>query len=452
MGQVLENIKKYKLIEQGDNIVLGLSGGPDSVYLFYKLLEARKHIDFNIFIAHINHDVRGKYAERDQDFVKNLADKYKIPFYYTKENMDDLAKKLKISSEEAGRKIRYSFFNKILNELGGGKVAVGHNKSDQVETVLMRFLRGTGLDGLKGMDFSSGNIIRPILNIDREEIEAFLDKNGLDYKIDHTNLQNIYMRNRTRLELIPYIEEHYNSNFIDVAFNNSFIFKEDGDFINKCAQATYHKLLKQEEADKILLKRQDFSKEHISIQSRILRQGILKIKGNLHGVTKEHIDLALALIIEEGTGKYIDLIDNIIIAISYDDIVVTRKDKLLKASNQEDKPKLKCEILDIDKIDNLYKDSYTKYFDYDKVRGKLTLRTRKPGDSFQPLGMKGRKKIKDFFIDEKVPREKRDRIQLLCDEEDIIWVVGYRISEFYKIDKETKKVLKVEIEGGHYGK
>ncbi|MFS8542049.1 MAG: tRNA lysidine(34) synthetase TilS, partial [Tissierellales bacterium] len=185
--KVLDVIRKYNLIEDKDNILIGLSGGPDSMALLFVLLEIKEYIDFNIFIAHVNHGVRGKEALEDEKFVEELANRLNLPYFSKTVNMDEYAKIKKMSSEEAGRELRYEFFREVLSKIGGGKIAVAHNKNDQAETLLMRILRGTGLEGLKGMEYKKGDIIRPLLGIERKEIENFLKERNIEYRIDRTN-------------------------------------------------------------------------------------------------------------------------------------------------------------------------------------------------------------------------------------------------------------------------
>ncbi|QQY79482.1 tRNA(Ile)-lysidine synthase [Keratinibaculum paraultunense] len=457
--KVLEVVKKYNLIEEGDNIVLGLSGGPDSMALLYVLLDIKKIIDFNIYIAHLNHGVRGKEALEDQLFVEQLAKNLGLICYSKTVNMDEYAKKVGLSSEEAGRKLRYNFFREILDEIGGGKIAVAHNKNDQAETLLMRFFRGTGIDGLKGMEYISGDIIRPILGIERKEIERYLKERNIKTRIDKTNLEPIYNRNKIRLELIPYIEENFNPNIIDTLWRTSRICSIDSDFLEQYAQKIYNSMVKKKLKDSIILDGEKFVAEHESIQRRIIRNCILDIKGDLQGITEKHILDILTLFLERGTGKSINLVDNIIAKTSYDEFIIEKKDIIehkkdfIYKLNMEGTTYIDeigysfnvkvLPVTDISKIDKNKR--FIKYFDYDKIKGDLYVRNRKAGDRFVPYGMKGTKKIKDYFIDEKIPKDKRDNIPILTDDENILWIVGYRSSELYKITPHTKKVLVVSL-------
>lgn len=454
--QVLENIQKYNLIESGDNVVLGLSGGPDSVALLYVLLDI-KEIDFNLHIAHVNHGVRGEEALRDENFVRNLAENLNIPYYGTRVNMEEYAKDKGISSEEAGRELRYGFFREITKNLGGGKIAVAHNKNDQAETLLMRVLRGTGIDGLKGMNFRSGDIIRPLLNIEREEIEQFLSRRNIEARIDRTNLEPIYNRNKIRLELIPYIEENFNPNIIETLWRTSRVAGIDSSFLEDYTKKAYKKIMKKRTQHSIILDRELFLREKLSIQQRIIRKAIMDINKNIQGLTEKHIRLILNLFKEGVTGKRIDIIDNLIAKTSYNRLIIERKAKdtikdylyrvLVNDTTYLENIGLELEakILDLDGVNVKKTDKYTGYFDYNKINGELYIRNRRAGDRFVPHGMEGSKKIKDYFIDEKIPKDKRDKIPILTDRENIIWVLGYRTSNLYKLSKDTKKVLEVSF-------
>ncbi|MBZ2174581.1 tRNA lysidine(34) synthetase TilS [Schnuerera sp. xch1] len=455
--KVLKVIEKHRLIEDNDNIVIGLSGGPDSMALFHVLLEIRKEICFNIFIAHVNHGVRGKESDKDERFVENLANRLDLPYYCKTVNMDEYAIEHKMSPEEAGRELRYNFFREILSKIGGGKIAVAHNKNDQTETLLMRFFRGTGLEGLKGMEYINKDIIRPLLGIERKEIEKYLSDMNIETRLDRTNFELVYNRNRIRLEVIPYIEKYYNPNIVETLWRTSQLISTDNDFLEKYATKVYNQLMKKKTDNFIILDGNSFKKEHKSIQQRIIRNCIIDIKGNLQGVTKKHISDIMTLFLKKGTGKSIDLIDNIIAKTSYENFIMEKKNKVIHKSfiyklELEDATyidelgyEFNAKVCPIKKIKINNKNRFIKYFDYDKVIGDLYIRNRKAGDRFVPFGMKGTKKIKDYFIDEKVAKEERDRIPLIVDYKNILWLVGYRINNLYKITSDTKNVLVIEV-------
>ena len=456
-NKVLEAIKEYGLIEENDNIVIGLSGGPDSMALLHILLDIKEDMNFNIFIAHVNHGVRGEEALADEKFVEKLAKDLNLPYYSKRVNMEKYAKEMGLSSEEAGRALRYGFFREILSSIGGGKIAVAHNKNDQAETLLMRFFRGTGIDGLKGMEYKNEDIIRPILGIERSEIEKYLLDRNIKTRLDKTNLEPIYNRNRIRLELIPYIKKYFNPNIIDTLWRTSEVVSVDSNFLERYSKETYSKLVKKREKNSIILDGSLFVKEDRSIQQRVIRNCILEINGDLQGFTHRHILDILTLFLERGTGKSIDLVNNTVAKTSYEDFIIEKRksveqgDFLFKIKHEgftyidELQLSLNLRILPIEEIKTDIKGKFVKYFDYDKIVGDLYIRNRRNGDRFIPYGMKGSKKIKNYFIDEKIPKEKRDSIPLITDEENILWVVGYRTSDIFKITKDTKNVLVIEL-------
>lgn len=454
--KVINVIKKYNLIEKDDKIVVGVSGGPDSMALLYILNEIKEELGFNIYVAHINHGIRKQEADADEEYVKNICSELMIPFYSTKVNMDEYAKKNKLTSEEAGRAIRYDFFNRILDDIGGGKIAVAHNKNDQAETLLMRFFRGTGLEGLRGMKYKNANIIRPLLDAGREEIEKYCSDNDISVRIDRTNLEPIYGRNKIRLEVIPYIAQNYNKGIIDTLARTSKLMQMDSEFILEIVEKKYKKIVVEESQNSIVLDIDNFEKEHYSIKSRIIRQSIEKINGSLKGIEEKHINNILNLMEENVTGKNINISNNIIIKISYGNMIIEKESRLRKTLFRyplhigkpvyidELNAAIISNVLPISEVDIKYINRFIKYFDYDKIKGVLYIRNRKDGDRFTPLGMHGSKKLKDFFIDEKIPRDERDSIPIIEDNGKIIWIVGHRISEEYKVSNNTSKVLVLE--------
>ncbi len=451
---MLDAITEYKLIEENDHIVVGVSGGPDSMALLYCLLEARKTIPFSIHIAHVNHGVRGEEARSDQLFVERISKELGLPYYTINVNMIEYGKERGITAEEAGRELRYGFFRDILERHGRGKIAVAHNMNDQAETLLMRIMRGTGPDGLKGMDYKSDDIIRPILGIDRKEIEDYIRQKGIETVLDKTNLQPIYSRNKVRLELIPYIEENFNPNIVTTLWRMSRIFSLDLNFLEEHTKIKFKNMLKSHDKNSIILHGDKFLVEDRSIQQRIIRNAILELNKSLQGISEGQIAGAVNLVNNLETGKEFHLSNDIILRINYDEIIIekSREREKIAYSYDIDVPGsiilengycLETKIFTKDNDFVMEKTKNIKYFDYDKVEGNIRIRNRRDGDRFIPFGMKGSKKLKDYFIDEKVPRDLRDRIPLVVDNENIMWVVGYRISELYKITQDTKRILSI---------
>lgn len=454
---VLKNIKEYDLIKENENIVIGVSGGTDSMALMHVLLDIQEDIPFNIIVAHVNHGVRGVEASKDERFVKSVANKLKIPYFSKNVDMVLYGKEMGITAEEAGRELRYGFFREILSNRGGGKIAVAHNLNDQAETLLMRFFRGTGIDGLKGMDFITGDIIRPILNINRDDIEEYISLNNIEIVLDKTNLLPIYTRNKVRLELIPYIEENFNPNILNTLWRMSQISNIDSKFLEEYSQKRYNYMLKVESKNSVVLHGNLFKKESPSIQQRIVRNSLQKIHGSLQGFSEQHISSITDLFNLALTGKKLNLPNNIIARVNYEELIleINRLEETMPYNL-----KLNLGYNEFDELDYIIrlnmvtkeqskkdlKNKGTNIFDYDKIKGNLYVRNRKPGDRFVPYGMKGSKKIKDYFIDEKIPKDIRDEIPLIVDDENILYVLGYRTSELYKVTEDTKNFLSIEYE------
>ena len=459
--KVLNNILEHKLIERGDNILVGVSGGPDSMALLYVLLDIKRDIEFNIYIAHVNHGVRGEDALSDELFVKSIGKTLDIPYFSREVNMNEYAKEKGISSEEAGRELRYSFFREILSNLGGGKIAVAHNMNDQAETLIMRFLRGTGIDGLNGMRFRNEDIIRPVLNINRSQIEHYVSENNIKTVLDKTNLETIYNRNKIRLNLIPYIEENFNPNIVNTLWRTSQTCISDSQFLEEYSEKRYNIVVKRESKSSIILHGDKFIEENKSIQQRIIRNCINKINGSLQGISEKHTSSVVNLFMNMETGKEIHLHNNIIAKTSYYDFIIEKANMDSKSIDyfytidinnitylSELDYYFLWEVVSAENVKFKNNDPNIKYLDFDKIKGSMHIRNRKPADRFTPFGMKGTKKLKDYFIDEKVSRELRDTIPLLVDEDTIIWVVGYRTNDLYKVTSNTKKILIVKLQQG----
>lgn len=450
---VRNNILNYNLISENENIVVGVSGGPDSMALLYVLLDIRKEVYFNIIVAHVNHNVRGEEALADQLFVERKANELNLSYYFKSVDMDGYAKEMGITSEEAGRELRYGFFRDILKENRGGKIAVAHNKNDQAETLLLRIMRGTGIDGLKGMDLIAGDIIRPLLNISRKEIEQYIEKLNIEAVLDKTNLMPIYNRNKVRLELLPYIIENFNPNIINTLWRMSRTSNLDSKFLDDFTEKRYNFIVNNENKHSIILDGILFNEEDRSIQLRIIRKAILKIIGNLQGISETNITSLVDLFQGLETGKQLNLPNGIIGRISYNELVIEKLEVeeakdfdyiLTMGNNQFKELGISINITVKDSNESFKFNNNVKCFDYDKLIGDIRIRNRKIGDKFIPFGMNGRKKVKDYFIDKKIPKDLRDKIPLLVDDENIIWIIGYATSDIYKVNESTKKILIVD--------
>ncbi len=451
-----ENIIKYGMIEKGDNVIIGVSGGFDSMALLDILFRLKDKYGFNITVAHVNHGVRGAEADSDEKYVENRAREYGLEYKSESVDMNGYAEKHRISAEEAGRKLRYRFFNSIEKEKNY-KIAVAHNRNDQAETLLMRIMRGTGADGLSGIQYKSGRVIRPLLSVSRDEIEKYCSEENLNPRTDSTNLKPIYARNKIRLELIPYIEENFSENIVDSLFRLSENMKRDTELLKKISEDTAERLIVRKKKNRIEIDNNEFRKLDESLKARVLRDIIERVKGNLVGIEEVHINSAIELSNKDKTGKSVDITGEIRIKIDYDKLSVEKCENNLEvrynykiAVNQKmEIPEINSElsfaVKDIKEVNMEKNNSNIEYFDYEKINGDIYVRNRRNGDKVSLFGMKGRKKLKDYFIDEKIEREKRERIPLIVFGDEIAWVAGYRRSNLAPVDRNTEKVLEIRI-------
>lgn len=304
--KVLETIKKNNLIENGDKVVIGVSGGPDSITLLDVLLKIKNNgkIKFNIVVCHINHLIREEAIE-DEEYVINYCKKNNIEYYIKRAKVKDISKKEKIGTEEAGRKVRYEFFNEILKRTNSNKIATAHNKNDNVETVLMNIIRGSGTSGLKGIEVKRENLIRPLINCAREEIEKYCNLNCLDPRIDKTNYENIYTRNKVRNMLIPYIKENFNPNIIEAINRLSDLSKEENIYLENQTKEEYSKVLLEKKEDSIILDLKSFNLLESVIKSRIVLYTISELFGTKNGIEKKHIEDIIKLCSNNIGNKYL---------------------------------------------------------------------------------------------------------------------------------------------------
>lgn len=446
------------MLQIGDKVIVAVSGGPDSICMLHILMRLRESFSLELVAAHINHGLRGEDADNDEKYVEEFCRKNQIKFSSIKEDVHKISIDRNISCESAGRDVRYEFFNKLKEQHSADKIAIAHNSNDQAETVLMRIMRGTGLEGLSGIKpVRDGIYIRPLLYCTRTEIEEYCENNNLNPRIDKTNFQNIYARNKVRLELIPYIEKNFNNHIVNVLNRLAENSRVDNECLEQNSEKKYKKYCKNK-GDRVIITKEAFQ-EHQAIISRIIRSAFIDLLGDLNNFERVHIFQIMDLQ-KNGTGKQSLLPNNVVAFNNYGDIHI-----YIKGKNEIDKPRdintyklslgentlkelgIKVTIKQISEAQS-YLESYenTKYFDADKILKDITLRFRKIGDKFNPLGMLGNKKMKDIFIDMKIPKEERDKIPLICFDNEIGWIVGYKVSNSFKIDCSTKKIMQIKLE------
>jgi tRNA(Ile)-lysidine synthase len=455
------NILKYNLIQKQDKVIVGVSGGSDSVALMHLLKCMTEEIDFEIIVVHINHKLRGNDSDQDERYVKEICSQYNIKCYSKSIDIEAAAKENKVSIEVAARNARYNYFEEIRKLVTGTKIAVAHNSNDQAETIFMNLIRGTGIDGLVGMEYSKGIIIRPMLNFEKSMIDEYCFLNNLQPRIDKSNFENIYTRNKVRLDLIPSIEKAFGVDFSKSINRMSNIIREDRDFIESVVKTHINDVYFDKANNNLKIFDKNFSNLHKAIQRRLIRKSIEILVNKLTNVENQHIEKILELFESGKVGKEISLPHGIRAVRTYEHLTLTTNNLVKTKQNY----KMSINIPGVTVIENIgtvktyiekrvknveesYKviyNSLVQKFDYDKIKGELVIRTRQNGDSFKPFKSNGTKKIKKYFIDKKIPREKRDEISVIALESEVLWLVGYQISDNFKVDIDTKEILIIEF-------
>ncbi len=326
--KVLNTIKRYEQIKSGDTIVVGVSGGPDSICLLNVLKNLQNELKINIVVAHINHMIR-KEADSETVFVQDFCEQRDIKCFVKKADVLQIAKEKKLGTEEVGRKIRYDFFEEVKNIVGGNKIATAHNANDNAETVLMNFLRGSGSTGLKGIEpIRDNKLIRPIIECTRQEIEQYCNEKGLNPKYDKTNQENIYTRNKIRNMLIPYIQENFNPNIIETINRMSNLIATDEMYFKSIVKQSYKETFISRTEKEIILDLKKFNVLEKVIKSRLIIYTINELLGTTNGIEKIHIEDVIKLCKNNIGNKYLTPNKNIKIMIKNKKIFFTRYCKL----------------------------------------------------------------------------------------------------------------------------
>ena len=328
--KVLKTIKKYELIKSGDNIVLGISGGPDSICMLYILNSLKKDLNFNIYVAHINHMLR-ENAKLDEEYVKNTCEKLNIPVYIKHIKIKEIAEKEKRGIEETGRKVRYEFFEEILRKTNSNKIATAHNLNDSIETIILNIIRGTGISGLAGIEpIRENKFIRPLIECERKEIEEYCKLNKLEPRIDESNYENKYNRNKIRNICIPYLQKELNSNVIKNISRLSEIANEEQKYIEKNVEKSFNKICIENTENKIILDIKMFVKEELVIKRRLILYTINKLIGTTTNIEKINIDDIIKLCERNIGNKFLIPTKGIKVFVKKGKIEISKSDIILE--------------------------------------------------------------------------------------------------------------------------
>ena len=444
-------MREHQMLTPGDRVVAGISGGADSVCLLFVLSAWKEQYGLELAAAHINHGIREDAGE-DARFVEALCRQLCIPFYLKETDVHKLAEEQKCSEEEAGRNFRYQTFEEVAQEFSAEKIAVAHNLNDRSETMLFHLFRGSGIKGLAGIPPVRGKIIRPLLCVEREEIETYLAGKGQKFCQDSTNGEDVYTRNRIRHHILPYVEREIVSGCVRHMGQTAALLAETEDYLSLQTEDAVRACVDRHE-NGYCLDREVFLTYHPAIRRRVLFELVKKLSPGQKDISKIHVEELLELFQREGNGQ-IHLPFGICGRRIYGKVC------LEQGVFPEKKPdlseiKMELQVFPISDLPQNNENSlifpqnqYTKWFDYDKMKKSPELRTRSGGDYLTIRDQKGElhhKKLKEYMVTEKIPQDQRDRIPVLAEDSHVIWLVGYRISEYYKVSENTKQVLQVQL-------
>ena len=497
LAQVTEMIEKDGLLERGEPVVVGVSGGPDSLCLLHVLKRLAPDYEVTLHVAHLEHGIRGEESEADAHFVSDLARRWGLPITVEHADVPRLAEEEGLAIEEAARRARYSFLTRVAVQIGASRIAVGHNADDQVETVLMHFLRGSGLAGLRGMlplsplgELRLGEalrdsslaaergvapgcvLIRPLLQVPRSAVEAYCRSRGLEPRFDRSNLDTTYYRNRLRHELLPTLEG-YNPNIREVLRRTAQVMAADYKLLRRELDEAWGQILCKESEEAILFGLEGWRALPLSLRRSTLREAIRRLRHSLRNINWVHVENARRVAERGETGAQATLPCHLMLTVGYGQLLVAGEGYVppvdwptveaplpIAVPGSTHLPgtdwQIMAQFIDRDNFPGAALNSaerpgdrWQAFLDADvavnndrKGGGELILRPRRPEDRFQPLGMRGHsQRLQTFMINAKVPAVHRDRVPLLVAGERILWVCGWREDERAKVTESTRRIL-----------
>jgi tRNA(Ile)-lysidine synthase len=470
LNTVRKTIETSAMLERGEHILVAVSGGPDSVALLQVLFRLSAEYQLRLTVAHLNHGIRGYEAIKEQKFVDHLCAGMGITCICKAVDIHMLRVGSGKSIEEIGREERYRFLHATAETCGARKIATGHHRDDQAETVLINLIRGSGPEGLRGITpVREERIIRPLLYVRRKEIIEFLDREGLAYMVDSSNLNPVFLRNRIRNELIPELETHYNPRIVEGLCHMAEIVRREDDYLASTVRQVLHQWGIVPGAAETILPIAVLQEFHEAMQGRIIKYLLEAIAPSGNGIGYRHIEAVLA-ILRPSLCRRITLDLPCLICVDREESLLrirrvcsrrVRRD----ARNEKTPPftyfypvevpgmvhldvigmNIRFEVIDKPGLQEMKNQPRVAFMDFERIVLPLILRNHRPGDRIDPLGMSGVKKVKSYFIDGKIPCLYRNKIPLLVDDRSVVWIAGERISDRVKVTERTKKVLKAEM-------
>jgi len=457
VNQASNTIRKHSMLKVSETVLVGLSGGPDSVCLLTVLHRIKDVFNLKLHAVYVDHNLRPEETPEEIAFCRELCEKLNVDFRVKSVDVSGYAKEHRMNKQEAARDLRYEAFRHGALEAGAGKIALAHNADDQTETIFMRLLRGAGPAGLAGIPPKRGAIIRPLIETERKDIEDFLEREGISYVVDSSNLQTDYFRNRFRMMIMPELKK-LNPGLIHSVNKTASILQEEERYLDIIVTKTLMKMISRKTGRRIELFLSPMEAMDIVILRRVLRRAIDETEG-LRGIGFVHIEDIIHLIKEGRAGDRLYLPRGIRAIKDYSLMVITSEEPLMIDSCELQVPGEAAIVGAGLVIRASFEEEETEGFgdgktavvlDADRMSFPLKIRPRKPGDWFFPYGFGKRKKLQDFFVDGKVPRDERDSVPLVLSGDDIIWVAGFRADDRFRVTGNTKKFLRLGIVKGKF--
>jgi len=451
LERVKKTIQEYKLLERKDRILIAYSGGVDSTGLLNLLFELREEWSFELFLGHFNHKLR-RTADEDEGFVRCMAQKYSLPLFVGSKDVRSYARKNKLNIEEAGRKLRYDFLKKTALKIGKAKIATGHTMTDQAETFLMRLMRGSGLRGLSGIfPLVEGIVVRPLIQIERPDIETYLMEAGIEFRIDESNLDRRFLRNRIRIDLIPYIKQNFEPEIVCSLGRIASIIRDEDSFLEKIAQEKAKRAISKKN-NRISLEVKPLSSLPRAMARRVVRDFISELRGNLREISFEDVESVLCL----REGKEFPLRKDHVLRREQGQIFLKNKipPKIRYEYRWEGKGTLEIKELKLKferkrikrgkSLPNDFDDQTRAFLDLGKLKFPILVRNRKEGDRYQPLGAPGQKKLKEIMRAKGIPLSERERRPVFLSGDEIIWILGLPVSDKFKVEEGTRDIFAIK--------
>jgi tRNA(Ile)-lysidine synthase len=456
--KVQRTIEKYRMISPGDKVLVAVSGGVDSSVLLHLLHRLSSRLGCSLQVAHLNHLLRGEESQRDEQFVREMAERLGLEAIIRAVPVRETAARPGLSLQVRARQVRYAFLEEVAREAGCNRIALGHTADDQAETLLIYLLRGAGRRGLRGIPpLREGLFVRPLIEAYRSEIEDYAQKERIPFVTDSSNLKTDYLRNRIRLALLPHLRSEYNPRILETLATEASILAAEEELLGSLTASRFPGVVEEEEEGRIAFSIASLQQEPVALQRRLLLEGARRLAGPSSFPWGHRHIFALVDLLSAPSGSEIDLPQGMVARRSYGLLLLEKKreqppapwDHPVAVEGVTSLPEagmgLRARVVSREQVRLEESSPSLAFLDFDRLIPPLSARNRRPGDRFYPLGAGGEKKLKDFLIEGKVPRSARDHLPLLVDREKILWVVGMRLDQRARVGDDTRRVLRIEV-------